>query len=146
MEITVKELHCGAWKTFTTLAIDKDDHVSSFLEELEKSNPQAIKQLQNAMNSIASEKLYRNTTKFKPVGDDIFEIKTNCGIRLYTFYTSIEGIDKPQLVLATNGGTKNTDKEQNRDIKQAEKIRDRFIAATNDLETKFNYLRLPEPE
>lgn len=144
MEIILKEIHCGPWKTFTTLAIDKNDCVSEFLKDLEKSNPPAVKQLQNAMNSIASEKFYRNTTKFKPVGDGIFEIKTKSGIRLYTFFTEIEGIDKPQLVLATNGGIKNTAKEQDRDIERAERIRDQFMNAKDSPKTELNYISLPE--
>ncbi len=98
------------------------------------------------MTAIASEKFFRNTTKFKKVGDDIFEIKTKGGIRLYSFFTEIDGIDKPQLVLATNGGTKNTAKEQTRDIKEAEKIRERFIASMDLPKTKLKYLKLPDPE
>lgn len=143
MEITLKELHRGVCKTFTALAIGKDESVFDFLKDLDKSNRQASKQLQNAMTTIASEPAYHNPRKFKSVGNGIFEIKTNSGIRLYTFLTQIEGLSEPQFVIATNGGTKNNAREQNRDIERARALKNAFDDSLASPKTKLKYLPLP---
>ena len=146
LEITLKELHRGAWKSFTTLKIGKDDSVSDFLAKLAKSNPAAFNQLRATMEVIASEEHFRNPRKFKSVGEGINEIRLRSGIRLYTFTAKIEGLPQPQLIVATNGGKKNTSKEQQRDIKKARKIREQFLAAQDQEDTTLEFEELTENE
>lgn len=98
------------------------------------------------MEVIASEEHFRNPTKFKSVGDGISEIRLRSGIRLYTFTTTIEGLPHPQLIVATNGGKKNTNKEQQRDIKRARKIRGQFLAAQERDDTILEFQELKNNE
>ena len=137
MEITLKELHCGSCHTFVTLKLDGDESINVFLQNLISSNPNAAKGLQTSMQTIASTEFFQNERKFKRVGSGIFEIKVP-GIRLYCFKDHIEGVEA-KLIIATNGGKKNNAKEQHFDIKRAEHMRDRYLAAKELADTKLNY-------
>lgn len=90
------------------------------------------------MATITSVESYQNKQKFKKVGKGIFEIKVP-GIRLYCFKDGIEGLPA-KLIIATNGGTKNKKKEQQKDIARAEDIRTRYLTAKDRHDTTLNYI------
>lgn len=140
MEITLKELHCGSCRTVVSLQLEEDQSVNTFLAKLIASNPNAAKSLQTSMATITSAETYHNERKFRSVGDGVYEIKVP-GIRLYCFKDEIEGLS-PKLIIATNGGTKNTKREQQSDIKRASQIKGRYFAAKAQPGTTLNYQEL----
>ena len=144
MEITVRELIVGECHTIATLALDKDDRADAFLKKLARSNSNAVKSLKTCMKTISSVHVLRNNKKFKPVGNSVYEIKVP-GIRLYCFHDQIEG-HPAKLIIATNGGKKNTPKEQDSDIRRAKEIRKRYRKAKEDPETTLEYIELPNED
>lgn len=83
--------------------------------------------LQTAMATITAVEVCRNDRKFKRIARGIYEIKVP-GVRLYCFTDRLSDDQPMKLILATNGGGKNTKKEQNGDIKKASQIRERYLA------------------
>lgn len=145
VEITMKELHIGVCKTVVSLQIGADTNLEKFMESMIKSNPAGMGKIQSAMETISSEENYTNETKYKSVSEKgIYEIKSG-GIRLYCFQDRL-GDNRPCLIITTNGGSKNSDKEQNRDIKRAAKIRNEYLSAKEREDTELNYQLLTNDE
>jgi hypothetical protein len=142
LEIILKEVHVGPCRTVVTLQIGNDRSADDFLYELIASNPNAAKSLQTSMATITSIEEYRNRRKFKRVAEGIYEIKVP-GIRLYCFKEQLEGMPS-KLIVATNGGRKNTKREQDSDIKQASVIRERFLTLKNLETTKLRYIKIKQ--
>ncbi|MEI6178672.1 MAG: hypothetical protein WCS43_17400, partial [Verrucomicrobiota bacterium] len=117
-----------------------DSQVADFLASLIASNPNAARSLQTSMATITSADAYHNERKFKSVGGGVFEIKVP-GIRLYCFKDEIDDLAS-KLIIATNGGTKNTKREQNSDIQRAAQLRERYLAAKESDTTTLHYLRI----
>jgi putative addiction module killer protein len=61
-----------------------------------------------------------NFGTFKQLGD-IFELKLKSGIRVYYAF------DGKQLILLLNGGSKNTKRDQSKDIDQAKQIYQEYL-------------------
>lgn len=138
IEITMKELHVGTCKTVVSMQIDDNTELQEFLEGKIKSDQAGMKRLQTAMATISSVDNYVNKTKYRSVSEKgIYEIKTG-GIRLYCFQDRLDD-NLPCLIIATNGGEKNTSKEQNRDIKRAAAIQQQYFAAKNLHNTQLTY-------
>jgi putative component of toxin-antitoxin plasmid stabilization module len=123
-----------------TLQLEADTQLTDFLKLLSASNPNAARSLQTSITTITSVEIYRNERKFKHVGDGVFEIKVP-GIRLYCFKDQIAGLPA-KLIIATNGGTKNTKREQNSDIQRATRLMERYFAAKPSAATKLHYIRI----
>lgn len=123
-----------------TLQLEADTQLADFLESLTASNPNAARSLQTSMATITSVEIYRNERKFKHVGDGVFEIKVP-GIRLYCFRDEIEGLPS-KLIIATNGGSKNTQREQNGDIRRATRLKEHYFAAKHSEATTLHYIRI----
>ena len=135
----MEELHVGTCKTVVSMKIGENTELQDFLKRMIKSNPKAMTSLQSAMVTICSEENYVNDRKFKSVSEPgIHEIKVP-GIRLYCFQSRLAD-GQPRLIIATNGGTKNTDREQNRNIKRAAQIKDAFFAAKQADTVILNYI------
>ncbi len=123
-----------------TLQLEADTQLADFLKFLTASNPNAARSLHTSMATITSVEVYHNERKFKHVGDGVFEIKVP-GIRLYCFKDEIAGLPS-KLIIATNGGSKNTKREQNSDIQRAARLKDRYFAAKPSEDTTLHYLQL----
>jgi putative component of toxin-antitoxin plasmid stabilization module len=121
-----------------TLQLEADTQLTDFLKLLSASNPNAARSLQTSITTITSVEIYRNERKFKHVGDGVFEIKVP-GIRLYCFKDQIAGLPA-KLIIATNGGTKNTKREQNSDIQRATRLMGRYFAAKPSASTQLRYI------
>ena len=111
-----------------------------FLEALARGNKQGAEALKNRIQTVAERDRYENEITFRHVGDGVFEFKRN-GLRLYAFYDELPGL-QPQLIIATNGGTKNTKKDQEADISRAKIIRIRYHEAKSLPDTKFQLIIL----
>lgn len=138
VEITMKELHVGTCKTVVSMQIDDNTELQEFLENKIKSDPAGMRRLQTAIATISSVENYVNKTKYRSVSEKgIYEIKTG-GIRLYCFQDRLSD-NLPCLIIATNGGGKNTSKEQNRDINRAAKIKAEYLEAKQLDDTELDY-------
>jgi len=113
-----------------------------FLDNLITSNPNAAWSLQTSMATITALDEYHNSHKFKRVAEGIYEIKVP-GIRLYCFKEQLEGLPA-KLIVATNGGGKNTKREQDGDIKRASGIRERYLAMKNQEATTLRYIKIKQ--
>ena len=140
MEILLKEIHIGSCHTVVTLQMGNNRGVHDFLNDLISSNPNAARSLQTSMATITAVEKYHNEYKFKRVADGIYEIKIP-GIRLYCFKEQLEGFPA-KLILATNGGHKNTNREQNGDIKRASRIREHYLTLKNQDSTTLRYIKI----
>lgn len=141
MEIVLKEVHVGPCRAVVTLQMGSDAAADEFLAALTASNPHAARSLQTSMATITSVESYHNDRKFKRVAEGIYEIKVP-GIRLYCFKDHLEGLPA-KLIVATNGGTKNTKREQDSDIRRALRIRERYFQVKPLEDTRLRYLKLP---
>lgn len=140
MEIVLKEVHIGPCRTVVTLQLGNDRSADDFLNDLISSNPNAARSLQTSMATITAVEDYHNERKFKRVAEGIYEIKVP-GTRLYCFKEQLDGLPA-KLIVATNGGGKNTQQEQNRDINRAVALRERYLAMKKQEATKLRYIKI----
>ena len=136
----MKEVHRGPSRTVVTLQLEADSQLADFLKFLAASNPNAARSLQTSMATITSVEAFHNERKFKHVGGGVFEIKVP-GIRLYCFKDEIAALPS-KLIIATNGGTKNTKREQHSDIQRATRLKERYFAAKSSEATTLHYIRI----
>lgn len=94
------------------------------------------------MATITAVEGYYNDRKFKRVAEGIYEIKVP-GVRLYCFKEQVEGLPA-KLIVATNGGSKNTKKEQNGDIRRAIGLRERYLAMKDQEATELRYIKIKQ--
>ena len=139
IDITLKTIHLGDCRRVVTLDIDGEDEAQAFLENLQKDDSRKWDAINTRITTISNYARYSNKLTFNPVGGGIFEFKRP-GLRLYAFYDEFG--DEHHLILCTNGGTKNTKKEQQRDIKRAKSIKARYEAAKNNKKAQFNLEKL----
>ncbi len=140
MEIVLKEVHVGPCGKVVTLGLEGDAPADDYLATLITSNPHAAKSLQTAMATITAVEDYHNDRKFKRVAPGIYEVKAP-GVRLYCFRDRL-GEEQPiKLIVATNGGGKNTTKQQDGDIKRASQIRERYLALKDQKDTVVRYIQ-----
>lgn len=129
VEIILSTIHVGGVRRVVTLGIDDRDLAHKFLTKLGKDDGRKLQQLAARISRVADHHSYEHVTIFNHVGDGLYEFKRP-GIRLYAFYDSLGDIH--QLILCTNGGTKNKKKEQNADITKAKQLKDRYFKAEAD--------------
>jgi len=139
LEIILKEVHVGLCGRVVTLGLGGDAPADDFLATLITSNPHAANSLKTAMATITAVEEYHNERKFKRVARGIYEIKAP-GVRLYCFRDRLGEGQPMKLIVATNGGSKNTKKQQNGDIKTACQIRERYLAMKNQPDVTLRYI------
>lgn|GEM_PF-1279337 len=145
MKITLTELHVGTCSTVTTIAFDEKDLAGDFLDSLEQSRPQDATKFQTAFSTICDVKNYSNDTKFKNLGDGIYEVKI-WGKRLYCFKDTSGDFEEAtgcsnHMIMACCGGSKNAKKEQNRDINKALGLKKKYFKAKGEDDTEFKYIK-----
>jgi hypothetical protein len=123
-----------------TLGIDGKDTAREFLEKLKKNDKRNWRLLVSRIGNVSNFSTYENDQIFNFVGQGIYEFKRP-GLRLYAFYDEFG--TEHQLILCTNGGTKNTRKEQLRDINRAKSIRAEYLAAKTRPEARFTIKETP---
>jgi putative component of toxin-antitoxin plasmid stabilization module len=139
IDITLKTLHLGECRRVVTLGINGKDEADAFLQKLRKDDSRKWDAINTRISTVSNHPTYSNKITFNPVGDGIFEFKRP-GLRLYAFYDEI-GEDH-QLILCTNGGSKNKKKEQQTDIDRAKSLKAKYEAAKLDKNTRFNLKKL----
>lgn len=142
LEISLKTVHLGTAKRVTTLGINQKDQANDYLLKLAKSNLQGFQSLLKRLQVIAEHHSFENKHTYRHVGDQVFEVKTTSGLRLYTFPDTIEG-QAHQLIIAVSSGKKGNRKEQQADIVKAKKIKKDYLAAKKLESTQLTIVRLP---
>jgi putative component of toxin-antitoxin plasmid stabilization module len=140
IDIILKTLHLGNCRRVVTLDINGTDDAHDFLQKLQKDDSKKWDAINTRISTVSNYPRYSNKTTFRPVGDGIFEFKRP-GLRLYAFYDEIG--EEYQLILCTNGGSKNTRKEQQSDIKKAKNIKAVYFAAKSNPQVKFTIKEAP---
>lgn len=139
-DITLRTLHVGDCRRVVTLDINGKDEASACLKKLHKDDRNKWDSINTRIATVSNYLQYSNSLTFKPVGGGIFEFKRP-GLRLYAFYDEIG--DEHQLIICTNGGTKNTKKGQQSDISRAEAMRKTYLAAKSNPNTQFRIKEKP---
>jgi hypothetical protein len=140
IEITLSTLHVGSARRVVTLGLDGKDLAEDFLSRLLKSDPKGAESIKTRVQNVAEHDRYENEFTFRSVGDGVYEFKRP-GLRLYAFYDEIPGL-KPQLIIASNGGTRNTRKGQNADIAKAKQLKARYLEAKQRPHAKIRLITL----
>jgi hypothetical protein len=125
LEIRLNTIHVGSARRVVTLGLDGKDHALEFLDSLAKSNRSGFEAIRARVRAVAERNRFENDRTFNNLGDGLYEFK-GPGLRLYAFYDELPGL-QPQLVIATNGGSKNTRKEQQIDFARARLLRHRYL-------------------
>ncbi len=126
IDIVLRTLHVGARRRVVTLALNHDDPAHDFLSKLKADDINRFRSIRTRIRAVADYDRYENQSTFRYVGRGVYEFKRR-GIRLYAFYDEIDGAD--QLILCTNGGTKNTRKGQQADILKAADRKTAYFSA-----------------
>lgn len=143
LEISLETVHLGSAKRVTTLAINQQDQANEYLLKLAKSNPKGFQSLLKRLHVIAEHHSFENKQTYRHVGNQVFEVKTTTGLRLYTFPDTIDG-QSHQLIIAVCGGKKGNKKGQNADIKKAKRIKKDYLAAKKLASTQITVVPLPD--
>jgi phage-related protein len=100
-----------------TLGINQHDQAYDYLLKLGKSNASGLSHILARLKVIAEHESFENKQTFRHVGDQVYEVKTVQGLRLYTFLDSLDDQSEIQkLIIAVCGGKKGNIKEQTADI------------------------------
>jgi hypothetical protein len=113
----------GAAREVVALGIHDERPGLDYLSELRRSNPKGHQILIGQIRLLCDVPDLRTKATFKLLDPNrqLYEFKTRSGLRLYCF------ADGNALVILTNGGKKNTPREQNRDIEKARRLHDEFL-------------------
>lgn len=122
LEIIAYQVKVGASRELVALELDGKCPARDFLLDLENHNAKGFQILDGQIRFLSDvdQVVPRESFKILDSSRKIYEFRTRSGIRLYCFLSG------ETLVFLTNGGKKNTKKEQNHDIKKAQNAYDRF--------------------
>jgi putative component of toxin-antitoxin plasmid stabilization module len=140
VDITLTTLHVGECRRVVTVGINGKDEAEVFLQKLYKDDSKKWDGLTTRISAVSNYPRYSNKITFRPVGDGLYEFKRP-GIRLYAFYDELG--EEHQLILCTNGGKKNTRKDQQNDIKRAKAIMENYHAAKTNPKARFTIKESP---
>ncbi len=143
IDIVLQTIHLGNCYRVVTLGINGKDLSQKFLKKLKKDDSRKWKLLVDRIENVSNFDTYENNQIFNYLEDGIYEFKRQ-GLRLYAFYDKLG--DEHQLILCTNGGTKNTKKEQQSDIARAQSIKQQYLVAKQSLSANFTLAKLPDEE
>jgi hypothetical protein len=121
--IPVFMIHRGACRSVLALGLGGERPALAFLDELQRQNPKGLQILRGQLKLLCELPVIRARDTFKLLDShrQLFEFRTRAGLRLYCF------LDGDSLVVVTNGGKKNTRKEQDRDINRARDLHDTYL-------------------
>lgn len=140
IDITLRTLHLGECRRVATLGIDGKDRARKFLEKLKKDDSRKWKLLNDRIENVSNFHTYENDQIFNYLEDGIYEFKRP-GLRLYAFYDDLG--EEHQLILCTNGGKKNTKKEQQSDLNRAKSVKADYLAAKTNPKAQFTIKEQP---
>lgn len=122
LELVGYLVKAGEVREVIALEIDGQCPSRDYLIDLASHNPKGWQILSSQIRLSADVPKLQNRGTFKLLDPSrqLYEFRTRSGLRLYCF------LNDDQLILLTNGGKKNTIKEQDRDIGKARTFCDEF--------------------
>lgn len=130
LEIFLNTVHVGSVKRVVTLGMNQQDQAYDYLLKLGKSNAQGFSSILGRLRAIAEHDRFENKQTFRHVGEQVYEVKTSQGLRLYTFLDTLDDQSQShKLIIAVCGGKKGNKKEQSADIAKAQQMRRAYLAA-----------------
>lgn len=122
MELIAYRVKAGVAREAVALELDGHCPARDFLLELAESNAKGFQILDGQIQFLCNvpQVSPRETFKLLDTSRQLYEFRLRSGIRLYC------AVVEREIVLLTNGGKKNTKKEQNSDIQRARDAFDRF--------------------
>jgi phage-related protein len=130
LEIFLNTVHVGSVKRVVTLGMNQQDQAYDYLLKLGKSNAQGLSSILGRLRAIAEHDRFENKQTFRHVGEQVYEVKTSQGLRLYTFLDTLDDQSQShKLIIAVCGGKKGNKKEQSADIAKAQQMRRAYLAA-----------------
>jgi hypothetical protein len=142
VEIVLNTIHVGSARRVVTLGLEGRDLAQEFLLDLAGSDARGFEFIRSRIRAVAEHDRFENQITFRYVGDGVFEFKRP-GLRLYAFYDNLPGL-QPQLILATNGGRKNSG--QQADINRAKLIRARYFNDKTKPGVTIRLITLPDED
>jgi len=126
IEIPLYSIHVGSVREVVALGLGGEVSGLDFLRDLQRANPKGHQILSGQIEFLCETPWLRPRETFKLLDSErkIYEFRIRSGLRLYCF------LDGDALVILTNGGKKNTPKQQTRDIAQAIRLHDEFRRLT----------------
>lgn len=126
LEITLYSIHVGSVREVVALGLDGEVSGLNFLRDLRRTNPKGHQILSGQIKFLCETPWLRPRETFKLLDAErqLYEFRLRSGLRLYCF------LDGNALVILTNGGKKNTPKQQTRDIDRATRLHDEFRRLT----------------
>lgn len=122
MDTALVSLYEGKSWHVVALKITGQCPTHDYLEHAEKRNRKDRDRLVSRIQRVADMAHFRNTEVFNNEGDGIYAFKTREGLRLYAFF------DAGHLIVTVSGSDKPKKKQQQKDIAEAAKWRDRYLA------------------
>ena len=118
LEIVAYQVKCGSARQLIAPELDGSCPALDFLRELKRDNAKGFQILDGQMRFLADAPKIIPREQFKRLDSatQLYEFRLRSGIRLYCCLFG------DALVILTNGGKKNTPKEQNKDIKRAKQL------------------------
>jgi hypothetical protein len=122
LEIVGYLVKSGASREVIALELDGQCPARDYLLDLANHNAKGwqILSSQIRLSADVPRLQTRDTFKLLDPSRQLYEFRTRSGLRLYCF------LNDDQLILLTNGGKKNTTKEQDRDIRKSQAFCDEF--------------------
>lgn len=122
LEIIAYRVKAGVAREVVALELDGECPARDYLLDLANNNAKGFQILDGQIRFLCDVPKVgpRETFKLLDASRQLYEFRLRSGIRLYCVVVGTE------LVLLTNGGKKNTKKEQNTDIQRARDAFDRF--------------------
>lgn len=122
LEILAYQVKLGSARQLIAPVLDGACPAQDFLTDLAKNNAKGFQILDGQMRFLADvpDIVPRDRFKLLDTKRQLYEFKVRSGLRLYCHLAD------DTIVVLTNGGKKNTKKEQSRDIAAAKTLCDRF--------------------
>lgn len=130
IDVTLNTIHLGLSRRVVTLGLDGKDDALIYLQNLAKSNLSGFESIRSCIRAVSDYERFENDRTFNSLGDGIYEFKRP-GLRLYAFYYNHPD-GELQLIIASNGGTKNRKQEQQSDVARAKNLRQKFLNAIKE--------------
>lgn len=126
--MTITELLFGRGQLLFSMILDGESPVQNFIDGLEEMD---YKQIMQLIRFISDHGPPANIRKFRYLGDEIYELKTYRGVRIFSFFGEPT---LPKSLILTHGMFKPKKKELRREIKKTVDFREDFFESVDIIE------------
>jgi hypothetical protein len=122
MDSQLKSIHKGRVWHVVALELDGQCPTEEYFRDAERRNSKDLQQLVARIHRVSGQEHESNPEIFRHERDGIYVFKTRKGLRLYCF------LDEGRLIVTVTGADKPKKKQQQKDIEEAARWRDRYLA------------------